>query len=150
MVMKKELIDKSGIYIIKNKINGKIYIGKSYRMNQRLKEHVRNLRKGTSSKLLQKDFDRYGEESFKFEILEEVPDKYKLLEKEDFYIDKYDSIKNGYNVRYAIPRGRNDAATVLNDRVYGLLKNDCDNKGITVSSWLRKAVLEKLERDGLI
>jgi hypothetical protein len=39
---------------------------------------------------LQKSFNKYGIESFKFEILEEC-DQSQLIDKENFYINKYKS-----------------------------------------------------------
>lgn len=41
---------------------------------------------------------KYGWDNFSYEILEESDDKYKLLELEVYYIEKYNSKLNGYNM----------------------------------------------------
>ena len=48
----------SGIYQIKNKYNGKIYIGKTNNLHRRKKEHFRALKKGTHTcKAFQSDYN---------------------------------------------------------------------------------------------
>jgi group I intron endonuclease len=92
---------KSGIYKITNKQNGKIYIGSSLNIYQRFYMHRSNLSSGNHhSSHLQRAWDKYGKESFIFEIIEEVPDKNVLLEKEQYYMDTAKSYEreNGYNI----------------------------------------------------
>jgi len=92
---------KSGIYKITNKQNGKIYIGSSLNIYQRFYMHRSNLSSGNHhSSHLQRAWDKYGKESFIFEIIEEVPDKNVLLEKEQYYMDTTKSYEreNGYNI----------------------------------------------------
>ena len=90
---------KSGIYCIKNKINGKCYIGKSVDISKRWDRHKAELRNGHhNNKHLQMAWDRYGEESFSFDVLE-YANRDKLNELEMAYISKYDSFgENGYNI----------------------------------------------------
>ena len=57
------------------------------------------LRRGQHNKTIQEDYDKYGTESFSFEVLE-VMNKDDLLgiaEMEQFYIQKYNSENDGYN-----------------------------------------------------
>jgi len=92
---------KSGIYKITNKQNGKIYIGSSLRISQRFYMHRRNLRSGAHhSTHLQYSWNKYGEENFLFEVIEEVFDKNMLLEREQYYMDTTKSYEreNGYNI----------------------------------------------------
>lgn len=50
--------DFSGVYIIVNMDNQKVYIGSTRNIHKRLKEHLYNLKKGKhSSSTFQKDFD---------------------------------------------------------------------------------------------
>jgi group I intron endonuclease len=64
---------KSGIYCIKNTVNGKVYIGSTARMHRRPQEHFRRLRRGThESPPLQAAFAEYGESAFEFAVLESV------------------------------------------------------------------------------
>lgn len=91
--------NKIGIYAIKNKINGKIYIGQSNNIDSRWRQHLSHLRRNIhSNKYLQNAWNKYGESNFDFIILE-LCDIDKTDELERFYIKKYNSMndKNGYN-----------------------------------------------------
>lgn len=90
---------ESGIYIIKNKINKKVYIGSAYNINRRISNHLNSLKKGKDSPLLQKDWNKFGEESFTFEILS-FEEKENLMIAEKTYIKKYRSNEEdfGYNL----------------------------------------------------
>lgn len=93
---------KKGIYIIKNKINEKVYIGQSKQLGQRYYGHLRSLKKGTHhNEILQKSFYKYGFDNFEFSILEEVLDENLLNEREKYWIDFYGGINsdNVYNLK---------------------------------------------------
>ena len=88
----------SGIYCIENKADGKCYVGKSVNIPKRWNEHKGALRNGRHfNKHLQKAWDFYGEESFRFMVLEYAnPDK--LAELEIAYISEHNAFgENGYN-----------------------------------------------------
>ena len=100
---KKEYNEKSritGIYQILNKSNGKSYIGSSLDIKSRWREHVSSMTNGNSGCVkLQRAWDKYGEEVFEFNIIEIVPaNKIELYKREQYYIDKFDSVNNGYNI----------------------------------------------------
>lgn len=79
---------KSGIYIIKNIINGKFYIGSSNNIKLRWNNHLSSLKRGEHHTImLQRAWDKYGESAFQFEIAEEVTDESKLLTIEQNYLD---------------------------------------------------------------
>ena len=82
-----------GIYKITNLINGKVYIGQSQNIESRFKEHLYH----HNASNIGRDIYKYKAENFSFEILEECS-KEELDEKEDYYIYKYNSIENGYNL----------------------------------------------------
>lgn len=85
----------SGIYQIKNTINGHLYIGSSIAMNKRWTEHIRMLRKNEHDNIhLQRAFNKYGEEHFIFSILE-LCFPFALIDREQYYIDKF---KPEYNI----------------------------------------------------
>lgn len=87
----------TGIYSIKNKINGKVYIGKSINIYNRWKQHKSQLQKNKHhSKSLQSDWNKYGEDAFEFSIIEECETE-QLNKKEYDHIVRYDSFRNGYN-----------------------------------------------------
>lgn len=87
------------IYKIQNLINGNVYIGQTVKsVEKRFQQHRNNYNKPYFSQLtLYKAFKKYGLDSFSFEALEEV-DNNKLDEREKYWIDYYDSYRNGYNM----------------------------------------------------
>jgi group I intron endonuclease len=92
---------KSGIYLIKNIINNKVYIGSAINIDKRWKHHKKDLAKGKHhSCLLQRAWDKYGEQNFKFEIIEEVQNPVHLLSYEQVFLDYYKSYEDdkGYNI----------------------------------------------------
>ena len=90
----------SGVYQIYNTVNGKRYIGSSIHIEQRFKEHLRNLRTNKHANAhLQSAWNKYGEHSFVFEEVELCePDQCLKIEQE--YIDYYHAAdrKFGYNI----------------------------------------------------
>ncbi|HEY1391667.1 MAG TPA: GIY-YIG nuclease family protein [Ktedonobacterales bacterium] len=64
----------TGVYAIINTVTGEEYIGKSYNIEQRWREHSVQLRAGTGNKFFQHAWDTYGEAAFTFRILEECAD----------------------------------------------------------------------------
>ena len=60
MVNKKQ---KSGIYIIENKVNGKKYVGQSVNIGSRKSKHFGELKRGTHHNgYLQNAYNKHGEE----------------------------------------------------------------------------------------
>lgn len=91
---------KAGIYLIKNLINNKIYVGQSINVKTRISKHKSYLRSGShENQHLQRAFNKYGESSFEFVILETC-DVSEIDKKELHYIKKFDSmnIEKGYNL----------------------------------------------------
>lgn len=87
-----------GIYKITNKINGHAYIGLSTNIEERWKQHQSLYNQNReSNKVLYKAFQKYGIENFIFEVLEECS-ILELSEKEKYYIEKFDTYFNGYNM----------------------------------------------------
>jgi len=99
----------SGIYLIKNILDDKVYIGSSVNLKDRRYKHFWMLEKGIhDNQHLQNSYNKFGEEKFKFEILENC--KYEILvEKENYYIDKFNSNKCdfGYNLAKVSESRRN-------------------------------------------
>lgn len=89
-----------GIYAIKNKINGKMYIGMTTDFKDRIEKHLWALRNNKHHSIkLQRAFNKYGEDNFDYYVLEEMKESTsnQLAEKERDYIKKYDTYNNGYN-----------------------------------------------------
>ena len=89
----------SGIYIIRNKKSGKVYIGSSVAVPRRLRLHRQALsRGGHGNPHLQRAWNHYGAEAFSFELVEECRPR-SLVKREQYHIDHYDSMNGdeGYN-----------------------------------------------------
>lgn len=87
----------SGIYQIRNSRNGKVYIGSTQNFDQRETRHFERLiRNGHANPKLQAAFNKYGVDSFVFEIIEvcAIED---LLGREQYYLDQLD-FKSNYNL----------------------------------------------------
>lgn len=101
---------KSGIYQIRNLINGKVYIGSAKRFKSRFAHHLNSLSKGTHhNKHLQGAFNRDGSGAFIFEVLEVVEgEQTDRLLVEQKHLDSYqESWENCYNFKKqskAVPR----------------------------------------------
>lgn len=82
--------DFSGIYQLKNTVNGKIYIGQAQNILQRFNEHRRN-RNGHliyRDCYLYRDIKKYGWQKFEISVLERVDDVLLLNEREIFWINE--------------------------------------------------------------
>ena len=135
-----------GIYCIENIINCKKYIGLSRNIEQRWNEHRYKLRRGKHANIyLQRAWDNYGEDAFKFYIIE-LCDSDVLSEREEYYIMKENTLshESGYN----LTKGGEDAATTnkmviayktgyIYNSVHEAAEN-CDVADITMISWCKK------------
>ena len=120
---------KSGIYRITNLIPDedtktcKIYIGSSVNLKSRKCAHFNMLRRNKHANgHLQNAYNKYGEDNFKWEMIELVPKigdmvslKKDLLCREQFYLNLYKSyIKEyGYNIRYL---AENNSGTYISEK----------------------------------
>lgn len=96
---------KKCIYKITNLVNNKVYIGQTNDFDRRKREH-KNKMYGRCSKILYNAITKYGWDNFSMEIIEDYCEDYN--EKEKFWIKKYDSQKNGYNVDLTLIQSENN------------------------------------------
>lgn len=90
----------SGVYQIKCKSNGKIYIGSALDIRVRCEQHRRSLRRGDhSNHHLQAAWKKFGEGDFEYTVLE-ITDKASRVEQEQYWLDlKQSYIKElGFNI----------------------------------------------------
>lgn len=91
----------SGVYLCRNKITGKVYVGSSTKsIRGRIKSHIDGLEKNKhGNRYFQRAWNKYGRGAFAWFILRRCfPEN--CLKYEQLYIDKYESYKRlkGYNI----------------------------------------------------
>ena len=88
---------KKDIYIIRNRINSKVYIGQSVNAAERFIGHCKKSSDNGNS-LISRAIQKYGANNFWFEVLESQIENYN--EREKYWIEFYNSIQpNGYNIQ---------------------------------------------------
>lgn len=86
------------IYKVTNIINNKVYVGQTIQsLNQRQIAHYKKARLGSQTNF-HRALLKYDKVNFIWEQIAKVNDKNTLNELEQFYISKFDSYKNGYNM----------------------------------------------------
>lgn len=130
------------IYIIKNTVNEKVYIGQTtMTVKERFMQHMKpsTIKKRGTYKFY-KAIKQYGKDKFFFETLEgDIPID-QLDEKEISYIKKYDSCNNGYNT---VPGGNakriHEAKDI--DNIISLFKQGHKASDIAVLYGVNKATI---------
>lgn len=115
---KEEKIYEKGIYLILHKNTGIMYVGSTFvSFSRRWRNHLNGFEKGKGNKVLLNIYNKYGINGFEFIILEIVNNKEELPEKELYWINYYDTYKNGANISI-------DTKQPLNDRTLGPLSEE--------------------------
>lgn len=137
-------IIRKDIYIIKNDINTKVYIGQSLNTEKRFKTHCK---KNKDNSLIDKAIQKHGREHFWYEILESQIENYN--EREKYWIKYYNSLTPfGYNIleggeeppRYS---GDKHPSTKISDKDVKLLKDDLAKTQISLSQLAKKYNISK-------
>ena len=90
------------IYKITNSNSGKSYIGQTIQYpNQRSLEHIADSRHTTRLYHFHNALRKYGVDNFTFEVIAEASSIEELNSLEEYYAEKFDCYKNGYNIRKA-------------------------------------------------
>jgi group I intron endonuclease len=99
---RKEHLNQSGIYCIRNKVNNKVYIGKAKCIYRRIRQHINllNKRSKDENNHLINAWHKYGRENFEYFVVEYVP--FDLLKTQELYWQmSYNCTdrNKGYNIR---------------------------------------------------
>lgn len=86
------------IYMFKNKVNQKCYVGQAIDVERRYTEHLYYVNNNPIQPI-HKAIAKYGIDNFNFKILEFLPQctKEQLDDKEKYYIQKHHAYSKGYN-----------------------------------------------------
>lgn len=80
---------KNVIYKIRNVVNNKFYVGSTVNSRKRFWEHRKALRANVhTSTALQRAWNKYGEDCFKFEIVEQLSSREELFPAEQKWLDE--------------------------------------------------------------
>lgn len=137
-------IIKKDIYIIKNDINDKVYIGQSVNSEDRFKSHCK---KNRDNSIIDFAINKYGKEHFWYEILEQQIENYN--EREKYWIQFYNSVTpNGYNIMKGgeeppIHKGQSSPSSKLQDEDVENIKYDLKNTNISLSKLACKYKISK-------
>lgn len=87
------------IYKVTNKINGKVYIGKTkYTLNDRKSQHFSECKLYNTHNKFHNALRKYGRRNFEWEIIDRASTEEELNSKEIFWIRELDCINKGYNI----------------------------------------------------
>jgi group I intron endonuclease len=126
--MRKDILnenkDKSGIYMITNKLTGDIYIGQSKNISNRFKNYFNlSYLKSRDNYIINRALIKYEYSNFSVTILEYC-DKSKLLVREQYYIDK---LNPQYNILKIARSYLNSKHTEETKKLMSLNKQRCKN-----------------------
>lgn len=146
-------MNKFKIYIITNDVNNKVYIGQTTdSLNHRFNQHCH-----CSSSNMYEPINSIGKEHFKISLLDDsASDLDELLLKEQYYVQKYNSLENGYNRTFPcktkgkIHDSKSRKATSVKSDLYIQLKSLSIQTGVPIIKLIDKAIamyLESVKRD---
>jgi len=102
------------IYKAENKINGKVYIGSTTRtLGIRKSQHKQESK--TRKNKFYSAILKHGFDNFEWSIIDKAKTFDELQKKEILHINKYDSVKKGYNICYG-GQGHNTKNDIYTDK----------------------------------
>lgn len=115
--------EKSGIYVIKNIVNNKVYVGKAVNIYRRIKAHVTalNTKSLDENRHLINSWHKYGRDSFTYYVAEYIVEENRdildnILKKSELkWFNILNSLdpKKGYNMRYDSESGMTCSESTL-------------------------------------
>lgn len=131
------------IYVITNKINGKQYVGQTIRnIEERFYEHCYDKR---STSAIHKAIEKYGINNFSLEKLETV-DITLLDSREQYWIQKLDTYKNGYNKNVGGDRSCSnyDNVLIVEANIYVDSCEYLSREIARLTDWSSKFIVDKM------
>lgn len=92
------------IYLVTNKINGKVYVGQTENFKQRFSMHNSNAKTGNDNSYFHRSINKYGKDNFQWNIIGEYPEQ-DLDIQEIYWIKYYQAYK--YSTEYDGSKGYN-------------------------------------------
>ena len=86
------------IYTLTSKTTKKVYVGQTINLKNRIRKHKYDKFENPKRNSLQYDLKRYGYDDFILEIIEDNIPQNQLYEHEKYWIQKLNTIQNGYNI----------------------------------------------------
>jgi len=136
---------KNVIYKIRNVVNGNFYIGSTVDSRKRFWAHRKELRAGLHVCVyLQRAWNKYGEDCFKFEIIEQLNDKAELFPAEQKWLDEHFGKDYCYNVSKHADAPMRDASPEMRARLAAKTKAWLERDGHprTGAGWSDEAKLQ--------
>lgn len=91
-------MSRGGIYAIENLRNGRKYLGATADFQRRWRQHVLDLRRGLhANEDLQAAWIKFGEDAFRFVVIEEIEGRDALRRRERHWIEAYGRHTDLYN-----------------------------------------------------
>lgn len=146
------------IYLIKNIINNKIYVGKTRNFTKRMNKHRSDANRHSKNKqVISRAISKYGWENFEISILEKFEiniDECLLIEKEALWINKLNSAKKdiGYNVeKIGMPSSYNKRKPFSEETKFKISQSrkELYRTGKITSPFADKEFLKKIRKDKL-
>lgn len=106
------------IYKIRNVVNGHYYVGSTVNSRKRFWEHRKDLRLGKHVCIrLQRAWNKYGEDCFKFEIVEQLGSKEELYPAEQKWLNEHYGAEYCYNVSAHADSPMRDASPEIRQKL---------------------------------
>lgn len=149
------LKNEPGIYAIRNTTSGRLYVGSSTRIQERVQAHFSALRRDAhETPELQADFNQLGAEHFVGEVLEVITDVTRLQQFEQWWIDRYAEVPGRlYNRTLVVSRststaGRAPLVVRLNEQEHAKVTRLSQAFGVSRAGVLRLLLLQADEPKG--
>jgi group I intron endonuclease len=120
----------TAVYVGRNLVNGKVYVGSAYNAEKRMQNHVRELKKKRhGNRHLQYAWSKYGETNFSWKIVEVCEPSLRLLiEQQWIWSLRASNPRYGYNVMHNV---RSLMPSIRRSRLSRKMWSDADFKAKT-------------------